>query len=545
MPYKVRPLDWRLMLDPTMAGIQSEVAAGARLGGLIAGGGADIGAGITRGRQERESRRRFSAEQSQQQQRMDRSHGLDLRRQALDEREFMERQRERQSNETAMLDGVTHAVSQVEQEMASRGQVKPETGQALTQFTDALGGPEAVQERLAKRAIPEAQPIDWSAPEYAGMVPNPTTLGQRQKQYQAAGGQVAAPAAQAAPQMAPSAPVVGEGGVPERPSEELATEADSAARVRELAKAAMDEARRALHSNSLKGPVAREAARLAYHRALSMWTKAGERESSLSRRAASVAKVEAARRQAAEEQAKAGGRVDELRHRIGGLQPHDQEMFKDPAAVAEMEAAAFAGAPAGDLVTDRLRRSDEQKGAGRAATAQAERETLVSRGQPLPPRLMSQEEKNASMMERLRARVGLYEANRMPREQAAAEAKRDNDVERELDRALYRYDPQSGQVAVQEVDWGRFSEEDIARLYRLRERGEMDAEAERQFPIAARQSEAVAAREETFGPQGSAPPASEPQATGGVKAQVDAIMADGSLSVEEKRRRLKALRAGS
>lgn len=144
MVYRSRPIDWNLMLNPVSAGLAITARSNENLGRAIYGAGEEIGRGIVRDRLEKESTRRFEIEN---QRHID---DLALRRDIFQEAKD-ERLRQRQAQETALLDVVTGASDKATQEAAVLGQVNPATSQVLTQASDALGGPQATAQRLEAR----------------------------------------------------------------------------------------------------------------------------------------------------------------------------------------------------------------------------------------------------------------------------------------------------------------------------------------------------------------------------------------------------------
>jgi hypothetical protein len=249
---------------------------------------------------------------------------------------------------------------------------------------------------------------------------------------------------------------------------------------------------------------------------------------------------------AAQDAADTQGRLGQFAAGLGALSEDDRRRVGSTAQIREMHRAVQAGATPEQVLSRALRPDDSERGEGRAVSDAAEVKARTAARLPLPSRLMSQDQKDAAWEERLVKRAELYRAYGVEKSTAAMEAKKDNDVERKINRFLWVYDNQAGRHVLGRIPWEDFSPNDRERAVRLWKRGELDDEAADQmmdapmgtFPYAQDGGGGSA-------PPASAPPASEPQAAGGVKAQVDAIMADGSLSVEEKRRRLEALRAGS
>lgn len=196
-------------------------------------------------------------------------------------------------------------------------------------------------------------------------------------------------------------------------------------------------------------------------------------------RAKKIADEGKAAEKRAGEEADSRARVEQLRARIGALPPESRDRI-DPSQLPEMEKAASLGGDPGAIITQAIKPSDEDKGRGKARTAAAEREELMATGQPIPPRLMTREEKDAAWMDRLERRAAFYESMRVPREAAVLEAKRDGDVEKKLHALLWG--AEDGRVVRREVDLGAFDHlDELPRLHRLYLRGELEPAAEEEI----------------------------------------------------------------
>ena len=140
MVARVRPIRWELLLDPSMRGLETEARSSENLSRSIMGGLTDIGQGIARGRQEKESRRRF-----------ERVQGREDAEFSLRKEELLEKKRDRQAYETDWLDSMDLALEAAGVEVETTGTVSPQTTQVVTDLTDALGGPEATKAKVEAR----------------------------------------------------------------------------------------------------------------------------------------------------------------------------------------------------------------------------------------------------------------------------------------------------------------------------------------------------------------------------------------------------------
>ena len=126
-PYKVRRINWALLVNPSMQGLRTEAEADARKFANIGGGLSSIGAGIVRNRQERESKRRFDAQQS-------------LRQAAFDERK-------------ADQDTRRSILAENAASLSERVQAGDDTAiEPFRQVVDALNGPKMSLEEIIKQA---------------------------------------------------------------------------------------------------------------------------------------------------------------------------------------------------------------------------------------------------------------------------------------------------------------------------------------------------------------------------------------------------------
>lgn len=328
MAYRVRPLNWNLLLQPTMEGLNTEAQASSKLGSMIAGAGGEIGAGFTRKRQEAESKRRFDADQAESARRFDindsrQREEFDLRRQdRLDV--LTEKERERQANQSSLLDMVETTT-----QMALGGD--PTALQVLPEAANALGGPAATQEKLATRTgsggdylyVPHPRAGSMDNPDGTvpaappGRAPSPGAVtgdyptdtektaraqfGQPGRQMPGGNlpGQPPGSAVHAGPTMPLTAtapvpnPAVGESGVADLSSEELAVKVENAKQRITLAQKAMDTARAALRPNGLTSSADRAKATKAYNDAMTAYLAAGNDVGQYTRRMSQAAKREA------------------------------------------------------------------------------------------------------------------------------------------------------------------------------------------------------------------------------------------------------------
>lgn len=150
MPYRVRPIRWDLLINPAMRGVEIEAQASRDLSRSVLGGLVDVGDNIVRARQEKESSRRFDAEQSRLQD------ALDLRKSefAYAVGQDQQRQAERYANDQALLDGLEQAV-----DLIDTGQAPPGANEALLDLTQAVGGPAQAQQKLDLRAQTAPMPL--------------------------------------------------------------------------------------------------------------------------------------------------------------------------------------------------------------------------------------------------------------------------------------------------------------------------------------------------------------------------------------------------
>ena len=145
MPYRARPIRWELLLNPSMRGIDIRARASENLAGMILGGAQQVGAGIVRGRQEKESRRRYQQDFALRSE-MQRG-SLALRQAELQDQQArqLRADEEEQARATALsslLMGTTDAVS----EAGALGvEIPPDLAAQHRKTIDAVGGPQRAQ----------------------------------------------------------------------------------------------------------------------------------------------------------------------------------------------------------------------------------------------------------------------------------------------------------------------------------------------------------------------------------------------------------------
>jgi len=150
VPYKSRPINFGYLINPTMAGLETL----ARSGQLA--------------KQRRDAQLQSLAQsidlrrdRAQRQREFDLQYGLSERRQGLAEQEFAFRQaqveeakRDRQANETFMLDQIDQLGQQLGLEKQMMGAPQPETADRFNKFVAGFGSPDQVAVRLALREEP-------------------------------------------------------------------------------------------------------------------------------------------------------------------------------------------------------------------------------------------------------------------------------------------------------------------------------------------------------------------------------------------------------
>lgn len=144
MPYRVRPINWDLLVSPKMRGIEIEAQGAAQTARNIQSGFEGLGAGLDLRRQEAESKRRFDVQNA----RADEELGLSRARFGMDLLEYQERQLDRQAAEEDALEDLGIVSEQAVQEAATQGQVNPVTAQSLWDLANNLGGPNRALSKL-------------------------------------------------------------------------------------------------------------------------------------------------------------------------------------------------------------------------------------------------------------------------------------------------------------------------------------------------------------------------------------------------------------
>lgn len=328
MPYRSRALNWNLLLQPTMAGLDTEANASSRFASTLLGAGQAIGGGLKDKRLEAESKRRFDANQADELRRETAANTRSDREFDLRRREFDLRAQERQADDTALMDLVTNGSEKAQAEYASTGQVSPETSTLLQQGSDALGGPEATQGRLSLRAekagcaggtcaLPGAPKGDGKTdfqrdvPMYANDPQAQEDLGyrpdgSRQPRWNDGGGlslKAKAPDLSLRP-----APLVGVNGGPMAPSEEKYGEAERIAREAKSVLARKTRIERKLDSGKGLSDATRKAADLEIDNLETVLAALGDRHGSATRQA-EQAKAKEAEAAARAEKARAATEV--------------------------------------------------------------------------------------------------------------------------------------------------------------------------------------------------------------------------------------------
>lgn len=147
MVARANKIDWRLMTEPVSRGLEVEAQANAATKRSILGSLTEIGQIGMQKKHDEESKRRFGIASAREQEE------LDLRKK-IHEDAMLEKARDRQGNDTALLDGLSAATEAITGGAAMGGEPDPQATEAFTRFTDAVGGPEVAQQRLAMRADP-------------------------------------------------------------------------------------------------------------------------------------------------------------------------------------------------------------------------------------------------------------------------------------------------------------------------------------------------------------------------------------------------------
>ncbi len=140
MPYKVRRIDWRLLLDPTMRGIGIEADADARMNQNILRGLVGAGENIVRGRAVTEDRRRFNIQSGRAQrasERADKAHDFMI---LQHEDALAERKREREINDESLMRELGIEAGTGIVETMQTGQPDPERVARVKQLYMSGGG---------------------------------------------------------------------------------------------------------------------------------------------------------------------------------------------------------------------------------------------------------------------------------------------------------------------------------------------------------------------------------------------------------------------
>lgn len=281
MPYRARPINWNFLLEPTMAGLQTEAAANRQLGANIVEAGRDVGQGLKNKRTEAESNRRFDAEQGLRERESDRQDaelGIKLK-QAQEDQAYTSEAGDRFAKLSEVMN----------MEVSTLGQPRPETLDAAKQIDDMLKSkgvdPLGLLRSRAEKATESASSVRLRPGEPVYAVGGPGEPGvAKNKQYgdnsmwreRAAGEKdfgtgrtfqpptamrPMVPTAADGPVVNPTAgagaPLVGERGVPIPDSEEMFSKAASLKQFMDVIEREMTSARRMVDSKSLHNNKAR------------------------------------------------------------------------------------------------------------------------------------------------------------------------------------------------------------------------------------------------------------------------------------------------
>ena len=142
-PYRVRRINWNLLVNPTMQGINIRARGDENFARGIGRGLSDLGTGIQNQRLEKESNRRARSREGLAQ------GSLDLRRDELNlKRNLDAADRSEAAANQAYLDGLVNELSQsAVTESQQTGEVSPQTKTNLTKVVEGQGGPEIVKKR--------------------------------------------------------------------------------------------------------------------------------------------------------------------------------------------------------------------------------------------------------------------------------------------------------------------------------------------------------------------------------------------------------------
>lgn len=176
----------------------------------------------------------------------------------------------------------------------------------------------------------------------------------------------------------------------------------------------------------------------------------------------------------AEDQANIESELAQFDAAIGGGRPAHELARIGPQQIVMGRLQVEKGANHKQVIDSMVAASPEQKAVERVDAFEAERNEFLRRRQPLPPRLMNEDEKQAAWADRHAQRLAMNREAGMDDKNAAAEAKADDALERKIDRFLYRWDSQTGTRVVQPINWTAFSEEDKRRIVSLYRRGDLD-----------------------------------------------------------------------
>lgn len=155
MPYRVRPINWDLLLQPTMAGISIKAQADRDLANTILSSTGQIAEGIDRTRALKESTRRFDVEQARLREAMQLREAEFLLEYDLKSRDRLDEQ----ARGDTVLAALGLATENVVTETNERGRPSPAAANALIRLEEAAGGRRVARARLnVLAAQPPAPP---------------------------------------------------------------------------------------------------------------------------------------------------------------------------------------------------------------------------------------------------------------------------------------------------------------------------------------------------------------------------------------------------
>lgn len=157
--YRPRPINWNLLVNPSMQALAIREAGSRDMNQSIMAGLVDVGRGITRARAEKESARRFDVEAGLAEDRLDL---LDSKHE-FEKKKYEEDRLDEQAADQALLEALEQTGTRAVQELNVHGDLTPQTAASLKQNVDSLGGPQATVQKVASAQ----QQAPMSFEEYA------------------------------------------------------------------------------------------------------------------------------------------------------------------------------------------------------------------------------------------------------------------------------------------------------------------------------------------------------------------------------------------